>query len=378
MDNPDNVAALVLAAGYSSRMGEFKPLLELGPLPAVAHAVRCFQRAGVRDVRVVTGYRAAEVAEAVESLGARVVFNPCFDQGMFSSVQAGVGSLEPGVRAFFLLPVDHPLVRPFTVAKMLDVGRLGPRGIVYPVIRGWRGHPPLVSCRFREEILAGPCPGGLAALLGKYEQESLEVAVADEGILLDMDTQEDYRALLAVLSRQAIPTPGECRRIFEATGAGEAVWQHCWAVAGLAGAVAAQLIEAGVRLDDDLVVAGALLHDVARCRPDHAREGAGLLAGLGYPRVAQIVAGHMDLEVSGEDPLSEAELVFLADKMIRGQSVVSLADRLRQVLELLRDDEPARAAAVHRMEQAGLIKGKVEAVLGRPIESFLADGSAVS
>ena len=62
MERADNAAALVLAAGYSSRMGEFKPLPELGPLTAVVHAVQCFQRAGLRDVRVVTGYRAAEVA----------------------------------------------------------------------------------------------------------------------------------------------------------------------------------------------------------------------------------------------------------------------------------------------------------------------------
>ena len=56
-------------------------------------------------------------------------------------------------------------------------------------------------------------------------------------------------------------------------------------------------MEAGVALDDDLVVSAALLHDVARCRPDHAREGAALLAGIGYPRVSEIVAVHMDLEV---------------------------------------------------------------------------------
>ncbi|MDA8334597.1 MAG: nucleotidyltransferase family protein [Peptococcaceae bacterium] len=213
-------------------------MLELGPLPAVAHVVRCFQRAGVRDVRVVTGHRAAEVAAAVEPMGAMVVFNACFDLGMFSSVQAGVGTLEPEVQAFFVLPADHPLVRPFTVAKMLDARRLRPEGIVHPTFRGRRGHPPLISCRFREEILAAPCTEGLATVLEKHEQDYVEVAVADKGILLDMDAQEDYRLLFTILSRQAIPIPGECRRIFEWTGAGEPVWQHCWAVAGLAASLA--------------------------------------------------------------------------------------------------------------------------------------------
>lgn len=371
MEKPDAVTALILAAGYSSRMGDFKPLMKLGPESASEHAVRCFLRAGIQDVRVVTGHRAEEVAKAVEPLGANVVFNPCFDDGMFSSVQAGVRTLDSRVGAFFLLPVDHALVRPFTVTKMLAARHSCPGGIVYPVFRGRRGHPPLVSYRFREEILAGSYQGGLRVLLECHEEDSFEVAVPDEGVLLDMDTREDYQTVLGLVARQSIPTPGECRRIFEEVRTAEGVWRHCRAVADLAGVLVESLNKAGAFLDNDLVVTAALLHDVARCYLDHAREGGAIVRGFNYPRVAEVVAVHMDLEVPEEQPVTEAEVVFLADKMIKGQSVVGLAQRLRQVLERLNGDEAARLAAKHRMEQAGLIKKKVEKVLGRSLEAFV-------
>lgn len=101
MVKPKYTTAIILAAGYSSRMGDFKSLLKLGPYRAIKHAVRCFLLAGVFDVRVVTGFRAEEVVETVKPLRVTVIYNPDFDKGMYSSVQAGLRSLELDVQAFF-------------------------------------------------------------------------------------------------------------------------------------------------------------------------------------------------------------------------------------------------------------------------------------
>ena len=107
----ERVAAIILAGGYSSRMGDFKPLLKLGPYCAIEHAVRCFLQAGVCDVRVVAGYRAEEVAEVARTLGVTVIY-PNFDLGMYSLRTGRCQSLEDDVEAFFILPVDYPLVDP--------------------------------------------------------------------------------------------------------------------------------------------------------------------------------------------------------------------------------------------------------------------------
>ncbi|MQL50790.1 NTP transferase domain-containing protein [Desulfofundulus thermobenzoicus] len=369
MGEPEGIAAIVLAAGYSSRMGDCKPLLRLGPYSAVEHAVRCFFRAGIRDVRVVTGHRAEAVAAAVRPLGAGVIFNPRFDQGMYSSVQAGVETLGAEVEAFFLLPADHPLIRVSTIEKMLHYYRTGKKGIIYPAYGGRRGHPPLISARYVYEIRNGTYPDGLQELLNKYEHDALDVAVEDEGVVLDMDTPEDYRNLLYYLESRAVPTVEECRRILREARVSEAVWEHCHTVAALAFSLVKHLNRAGVELDEDLVLAGALLHDVARAQPQHARAGAELLQARGYPRVAAVVAAHMDIDVDEAKPLAEAEVVFLADKMVKGRGIVSISDRLAGMLETYCYDRQACRAARQRLKKAELIKKKVEKILGRPVEA---------
>lgn len=368
MDRSGGIAAIILAAGFSSRMGKFKPLLKLGTYTAIAHAVRCFLQAGIRDVRVVAGHQAEAVMEAVKPMGVRVVLNSRFEEGMYSSVQAGVETLGPKARAFFLLPADYPLVRTSTVEKILGCYRSGGKGIIYPTFQGRRGHPPLISMVYADEILKGPAPGGLQGLLSKYEHDALDVAVADEAVLLDMDIPEDYQTLLNYLGRQAVPTMEECNSMLREAGVDERVWEHCHQVAGLALALVKSLNQAGAGLDEELVLAGALLHDVARRQPDHARAGARFIQDRGYPRVADLVAVHMDIEVAEDIPLSEPEVVFLADKMVKGRSIVSVSDRLADVLGKYENDRQARQAAEHRLKQAEEIKKKVEKILGRPVE----------
>ncbi|RJR34834.1 MAG: nucleotidyltransferase family protein [Deltaproteobacteria bacterium] len=204
MNRGGDIAALILAAGYSSRLGAWKPLQPLGPSTFLEEAVRRFRAAGVEDIRVVTGHRAGELAPVLKNLAVREIFNPDYNQGMFASVHAGVRSLEPRITAFFLLPVDMPLVKPGTIRDLLQTYRHGHARIVYPVFQGRRGHPPLISA----VCVAGlppDCDGGLRAFLGRYHAEALDLEVKDEAVLLDCNTPEDYRRLLAYGLREDIP-----------------------------------------------------------------------------------------------------------------------------------------------------------------------------
>lgn len=206
MDNiTDNVASIVLAAGYSSRMGSsFKPLLRLGRYTAVERTVKTHLDAGIGDVIVVVGYRADDVTEAVKQLGVGVVTNRHFDRGMFSSVQTGVATLKPDIRAFFIMPADIPLVKPATILAILDNYATGPCGIIYPAYRGIKGHPPLITSRFASEIMESPAPDGLRGILKKHEDEARYLEVADEAILMDMDTLKDYSQLIRYESQGGI------------------------------------------------------------------------------------------------------------------------------------------------------------------------------
>ena len=139
------------------------------------------------------------------ALGIKWIFNAQYDRGMFSSVLAGLKSFEPDVDAFFLLPCDIPLVNSETIRALLSVYNLDDPKIIYPRFNGQRGHPPLIPAAYLKEDLSPDYPGGLRALLGRYEPSAIDLDVADENILLDCDTPSDYRTLVERRSREVSP-----------------------------------------------------------------------------------------------------------------------------------------------------------------------------
>jgi len=188
----EKTAALILAAGRSSRMGDFKPLLPLGGKTVIGYAVDLFRKAGVADILVVAGFEAERLVPVIEELGAGWVINPDYDRGMFSSLQTGVRRIAASCEAFFVLPVDHPFVKPSTVLSLIKAYNGGNEKICRPSYEGRRGHPPLIPAALIPAILAFNEPGGLRALLSRYEEQTLNVDCGDPGILADLDTMDQY------------------------------------------------------------------------------------------------------------------------------------------------------------------------------------------
>lgn len=378
-----DVVALVLAAGLSSRMSGFKPLLDLGGRSLLARAIGLFRDAGVRDVRVVIGHRSAETRAEAEAAGAQVVDNADFHAGMFSSIQAGVRSL-PSSAPFLLLPVDIPLVRPGTVRLLLERHGDHPGAILYPTYRGERGHPPLLPAELRNDILAWGREGGpmgLMGLLAQKEEHALEVPVADSQILLDMDTDKDAVDLAARLRYLDFPDRGECETLLALRpNVNERGLTHCRAVERFASAMAEALLRAGYEPESDLelVTAAALLHDVAKGLPSHEREGGRILDRLGFPRVARIVEAHRDIELPAGAPLTEREIVYLADKLAQGPHLVSVRERFEAKLRLHGHDPEAAAAIKGRMGRALRMQERMEAAIGCSLERLLGSPEKIS
>jgi molybdenum cofactor cytidylyltransferase len=368
-----HVVAIILAAGFSERMGEFKPLLPLGGRTTVERCVALFREAGIDDVRVVTGCRSSELEPLLEALGVCIVVNPGYREGMFSSVVAGVEYLGPEVDAFFLLPVDVPLVRPATIRRLLKFF-LQEQGadVIYPRFRGMRGHPPLIAARHVRQIAAWQGGGGLKAALGQWEPKALDVDVADGNILLDMDTPEDYLSLQEKAVRSEIPTAEECRELLgKVLCVGEEVIRHGEAVAQVATRLGTELNLAGDSLDISLLRAAGLLHDIAKGEPDHAAAGARILHQHGFAEAAGPVATHMDLTISDGDGISPCELIYLADKLVQGEQLLPLEERFRKKMERHADDPDILDKVSARMKTAQEIRSRIELRLGRTLEEAL-------
>ncbi len=188
------VDAVILAAGYSSRMGAFKPALDLAGKSLLARCVETFLDL-CGSVIAVAGHEADRVAALVAAYPAvKVVRNPDYDAGMFTSVRAGVAAVEAA--RFFLTPGDHPLVSPRTCARLLE----SEGAVVVPSYDGKAGHPVLLDASLIPEILAEPAGSNLRAVLSRHPRAF--VTLDDPGVLFDVDTPDDYQKAFAAFTER--------------------------------------------------------------------------------------------------------------------------------------------------------------------------------
>jgi molybdenum cofactor cytidylyltransferase len=194
------VAAVVLAAGRSDRMGQPKALLPCRRKSFLRTILETLEEAGIYEIRVVLGHGGDEILRSEPLPDGMAVRNPRFEDGMLSSVRCGILALPPGHDAFFLWPVDHPLVRIATLERLIEALAASARGIALPVHQGKRGHPALFAARLAQALLDAPDALGARAVLRERPQELEEVAVDDAGVTTDIDTPEAYRRVLGALS----------------------------------------------------------------------------------------------------------------------------------------------------------------------------------
>ncbi len=185
------VSAIVLAAGTSSRMGEPKPLVALAGRPLLAHVLDAVARSRVRETVVVLGAAAERVRVGVPLSGARIVENRAFADGLSSSIRSGVAAIDPEAEAFFVVLGDAPFVRAATLdALMAARERTGAR-VVVPVYDGVRGNPVLLDRSLVDEVDQLVGDRGCRSIRQRHPRETVEVAVDDAGVVIDLDTADD-------------------------------------------------------------------------------------------------------------------------------------------------------------------------------------------
>lgn len=365
------LAALVLAAGYSSRMMQFKPLMKLGNSYVIERVVNNFHGAGISNITVVVGHQADKLIPVLDRLQVRHVFNKDYDKGMFSSISSGIRSLHPNIEGLFLLPADIPLVRSHTIKQLCNAYEKLDSDLIYPVFQGQRGHPPIISARLFPAILSWNKAGGLRPLLEQYEENLHEVVVIDEGILLDMDTQADYSRMVEFYSFTDIPRQKECEAILTKVQVLDHVVTHGIMVAYVAQKLAERLNQSGLNLNIGLIRSAALLHDLAKGKPAHASQGARILKSLGYVEVANIVASHTDITIGDSFFLDEAAIVYLADKLVKQDRIVSIEDRFQTALNKFSADQEILSIVLQRFSNAKCITDKVEWTVGESLQEII-------
>ena len=199
------LAAIILAAGDSTRMGRPKALLpDPDGRPFVARLVRTFAAAGLHDIVVVTGSLHAAIAEAVAADGPPVapnlVNNPQPALGQVSSLWMGLDAVaRPGIDGALVTLVDIPLVLASTVRRVIDAWTLHRAPIVRPAVGDRHGHPVLFDRSVFDALRHAPLTEGARAVVHANADRIVNVPVDDQGCLLDIDTPADYDAVIRKL-----------------------------------------------------------------------------------------------------------------------------------------------------------------------------------
>lgn len=173
-------------------MGAPKALLPLNGRTFLECILQSIARSRIDRTVVVVGHHRAAIESALQL--SNTVYNPDYEHGMGTSVQAGIRALPPQVLAAVIFLVDHPVVDPSTIESLLDA--LPPGRIAIPTYGGRRGHPAAFSREVFPEILALGFDKGLNAVVRRDPARVTEVPVDDPGVLWDVDTPEQFEKLL--------------------------------------------------------------------------------------------------------------------------------------------------------------------------------------
>jgi molybdenum cofactor cytidylyltransferase len=178
-------------------MGQPKPLLPFGNRTVIRHCLDNIIEAGIKDVIVVVGSDGDEIATALRGLPAVFVKNNSRESEMVASVRIGLHALEDRVSGVLICLTDHPLTSPATLAALVLGHQVMPEKIIIPAYRGKRGHPTLFPRSVIEEVFSG---NNLRDVISRDSGRLLVIDVGDEGVVLDMDTREDYENIVRKLA----------------------------------------------------------------------------------------------------------------------------------------------------------------------------------
>lgn len=188
-----STGAVLVAAGLSSRMEAFKPMLPFGNSTISRHMVSMLKDMGIAPVVVVTGYRGDELEQHLSSMGVRFAKNERFrETQMFDSVQIGIRAISGDCERLMILPMDLPAIMPDTIRQQLMIDA----PIIRTVCRGEPGHPIMLWSDVAEGLCGYDGPGGLRGAIERSGTAITNVEVDDEGIYRDLDTREQYQELL--------------------------------------------------------------------------------------------------------------------------------------------------------------------------------------
>lgn len=187
------ISAILLAAGFSSRMGRLKALLPWQGMPLIAYQIEQMQKAGINEIIIVLGFKAHQLQEIVSTYDVTTVFNEDYAHGKSTSIQKGASCITDDTEAIVVSAVDQP-VSSHTLRTLLNNLKITKAKVVIPVYQKKRGHPILFHGSIKRDLLeVNEQTKGLRHVIRKYDGQIAYVSVNDSDILLNLNSPDEYK-----------------------------------------------------------------------------------------------------------------------------------------------------------------------------------------
>ncbi len=201
------VCTIVLAAGESKRMGSPKMLLPYNGKTVIEQVIVNVLSAGISNPVIVLGSDHEAILKIIKGHPVSHCYNENYRNGMLSSVQCGLASIDDQISAAIIIPGDQPMIDAAQIKRVMKAWHESGKGIVMPVHNGKRGHPLIIDMKYRPEVMSLPESKGLRALAERHPDDVMEAETDDPSVLRDIDTQQEYMNELNLTRRYGRDNP---------------------------------------------------------------------------------------------------------------------------------------------------------------------------
>lgn len=360
------ISGLIVAAGLSSRMKDFKPLMEVEKKPLIINTINSLRQSGVEDINIVVGYRGKDIENCVKNQNVNIIYNNNYESTfMYDSFKLGLNKMKNNCDAIIFLPGDVGFVSKYTIDLLIKEINKKENKIVYPVYKNTIGHPPIISSECFEYLLNYSGKNGLKGGIDYFEVESKKIDTPDKFILCDMDYKEDFYKVKNDFENRQILFLKDCIYLLSYFNVPKSIINHGIKVKDICEDLSNSINKNKEIINVNLINSASILHDIKRQEKNHGEVGADLLASLGYDQIANVVRSHMKLEKGMEDVINENTILYYGDKLVIEDKFVDLNKRFQDKLNKYENNKEIQENIMKKYETTLKIKSNIISIIGR-------------
>lgn len=359
------ISGLIVAAGLSSRMNDFKPLMEIENKPLIINTINSLRKSGIEDINIVVGYRGKDIEKCVENENVNIIYNNRYNStSMYDSFKLGLEKVKDNCDAIIFLPGDVGFVSKYTIDLLVNDICKNKHKIAYPVYKNNIGHPPVISSRCFDYLLNYNGKEGLKGGMKYFELESKKIDTPDKFILYDMDYKEDFYRVKYNFENRQILSYEDCIYLLSYFNVPNPIIEHSKKVKEICEDLSDSINKIKKIININLIRSASILHDIKRQEKNHPKVGADLLESLGYNQIANVVRSHMKLEKGMEDIINENTVLYYGDKLVIENKFVDLNKRFEEKLNKYKDDEEIQENIMKKYKITLKIKSNIISIIG--------------